>query len=106
MKFYNILLILLVSVCFASAGYCDSLSSQGKYGLKLNLQNASSVSEQANKASSFGSSFVMDPLLNSQINGMGNALQGMTGNTSNIYAVQEQARMQGEYAKQQLKDSD
>lgn len=106
MKFYNILLILFVSVYFALAGYCESLSSQGKYGLKLNLQNPNAVSEQANKASSFGSSFVMDPLLNSQINGMGQALQGMTGNTSNIYAIQEQSRMQGEYAKQQLNDSD
>jgi len=106
MKFYNILLVLLVSVCFVSAGFCDSLSSQGKYGIKLNLQDASSVSSHANKASAVGSSFELGPLLDSQINGIGNALQGMTGNSSNIYSIQEQTRMQGEYAKQQMKNSD
>jgi len=106
MKYIKISLALFVFVCFASAGFCDSLSSQGKYGLQLKLQDASSISANANKSSAVGSSSEMGALLNSQINGIGTAMQALTGNSSNIYAIQEQTRMQGEYAKQQMKNSD
>ena len=41
-----------------------------------------------------------------QINGMVNAVQGMTGGTNNIYSVEEQKKIQSEYAKQQMGDSE
>ena len=106
MKNYKIWLILLVFLCFSSVGFCDSLSSQGKYSIKLNLQDPSDISAKANKAPSYGSNSELDPILNSEINGIGNAIQGLTGNTGNIYSMQEQRKQQGEYTKQQIKNPD
>lgn len=107
MKYLKVSAVLFIFVCFSSAGFCTSLSSQGKYGIKLDLKDSHYVSNRANETSSVGgSSLDMNPILNSQVNGLMNAMQGMTGNSGSIYSIQEQKKMQGEYAKQQLKNSD
>lgn len=106
MKYLKFCAVIGLIVSCSAAGFCASLSSQGKYGTKLILQDANSVTLKANGASSLSSPMGMDPILNSQLNGMMNAVQGMQGNTSNIYSFQEQSRMQGEYAKQHANDSE
>lgn len=105
MKYIRNLLVLTCLIVFSTVGYCDSLSSQGKYGIKLNLQSPNAVSEQANKASAFGSTSQMDPFVQAEINGLGNMMQGMTGNSSNFYAVDEQIKQQAEYTRQQVQNA-
>jgi len=98
----HICLIILVFVCFAQAGFCDTLSSQSKFSSKINLQGASDISAKANHGSSYSSPYsgaFQDPMLNSMMQGMGNMMQGC-----NVDArmMQEQSKQQTDYAKQQM----
>ena len=102
MKYFKILLTLLMFFYFSSAGICASLSSQGQYSMKLNLQDTSSVADKANKNPSLlapGNGISDDPFVNSAINGMGNMIQGLTNGS---YSGAEQQRQQMDYARQQM----
>lgn len=104
MKYKKFHLALLALVCFSSVGYCDQLNLK----TRLNLQCPESVSEKANRTSAFGpsagSEILQDPIINSELNGLGSMMQIMSGNNS-LYSMQEIQKQQGEYAKQQLQDS-
>lgn len=108
MKYCKILSVLVMFICLAQAGNCSEngtnpLSSQGKYSTKLNLKDASSVANQANRNPSVtcspGSELTDDPFMNSAINSMGAMLQGMTNGS---YSATEQQKQQMDYARQQM----
>jgi len=90
------ILVLAIIFCFAQIGYCIE---QGTLGSKIQLKDASFVSKRANGEDGYSSSGI-DPIMNSMMNGMGNMMQGMAGNYSNIQSVQEQMKMQRDYIKQ------
>lgn len=97
MKYFKFGLSLFIFACFSSAGFCDLSEVQNSLGTKLNLQDASSVTAQANKNSSFGPSYVNDnPMLNATLNSM----MQVPGLVSPFNA-QEQLKQQADYTKQQ-----
>lgn len=114
MKYCKILTILTVFICFSHAGNCiennqsksNFLSTQSKYSTRLNLKDASSVANQANRNPSVycpeGSELMNDPFMNSAINSMGAMMQGMTNGS---YSAAEQQRQQTDYARQQMEFS-
>lgn len=108
MKYCKILFVLVIFICFSHSGNCSEyntnpLSSQGKYSTKLNLKDASSIANQANRNPSVycpeGSELSDDPFMNSAINSMGAMLQGMTNGS---YSATEQQKQQMDYARQQM----
>jgi len=105
MKHKKLLLALSIIIGISSINNCSA--AQTSIIKKINLAGPSSVAEKANKDSTFGSSpcseVLNDPIINSALGGFGNMLQGMNGNALN---VQEQAKQQMDYAKQQANFSE
>ena len=97
----NANLILMLALALTQVGICRAADSQGSLTAKINLQGPGAISDRANKANSSQTSGFDNPFYSSTMSGMGNMIQGMTGNNSNIYSVQESQRQQCDYAKQQ-----
>lgn len=104
MKYCRFLTVLLIFLCVSSVGNCSQtnsspLSSQGKYSMKLNLQDKNSVADKANRNPSVlsgpSSGLTDDPFVNSAINSMGSMIQGMTNGS---YGGAEQQRQQMEFS--------
>lgn len=105
MKCFKIVLALVAFTCFSSV--CYSADSHGQLSSKFNLQytSASDVAARANRnpSTTTPDSALMDnPILNAEMNGIGNMIQGMTGNTGGYSYVQDQMKQQMEYSRQQL----
>ena len=107
MKYINVGFILFVLLCFSQASFCETLSSQSKFSSHINLQGTNDISARANKNSSpFDGSYspiMHDPMINSAMQGFGNMMQGC-----NVDArmMQEQSKMQMDYAKQQMNNAE
>ena len=96
---FKLSILLVAALAFTNCGFAASPSNSSQGGLsgKINLQDASSVSERANKSQVNNPAIMSSPLYNATMSGVGNFMQGMSDNPTNVYSMQDQARQRAEY---------
>lgn len=106
MKYHSVILVLSALVCLTSIAKADPVSFQKNLESKVNISDADSIVERANKnynsVSSPYSEIFQNPLINSTLNDYGNMLQGVTGGG---YSQDEMSKQQLDYARQQMENS-
>ena len=103
MKNYYFKILVSIFVLFICSNcvlaYTENLQNSSLCN-RIKLQDASSVSEKANKSQLNTPLMINSPLYNSATGGVGNFVQGITDNGTSAYSMQNQRRQETEYIKQ------